>query len=213
MEYNTGRPSMVIPEYGRNIHKMIKHAMTIVNRDERNHCAWSIIRVMGDLNPHLRDVPDFQHKLWDQLFIMSGFGLDVDSTFQKPEPEQFQIPPKRMKYPERLREFRYYGKIIKDMINVAIDCTEEDKKEGLVYAIANTMKKSYLKWNKDTVEDSVIIDDLKKLSGDKLYLHSYAEPLINTENILNSNKKKNKNQSFYSSNNKKKRFNNGNGNI
>ncbi|XOD68053.1 MAG: DUF4290 domain-containing protein [Flavobacteriales bacterium Tduv] len=211
MEYNTGRSNMIIPEYGRNIHKMIKHAMTIADRDERNQSSWSIIRVMGDLNPHLRDVPDFQHKLWDQLFIMSDFLLDVDSPFQKPEPEQFQIPPKRMKYPERLREFRYYGKIVKDMIKVAIDCSEEDKKEGLIYAIANTMKKSYLKWNKETVEDSVIIEDLKKLSGDKLYLHAHGDSLINAENILNSNKKKN--QSFYSNNNKKKRFNNGNGNI
>ncbi|XCI74658.1 MAG: DUF4290 domain-containing protein [Flavobacteriales bacterium] len=211
MKYNTERPNMIIPEYGRNIHKMISHAIQINDRAERNYCAWSIIKVMGDLNPHLRDVPDFQHKLWDQLFIMSGFKLDVDSPFQRPEPNQFQVPPKKMVYPERLREFRYYGKIIKDLIRVAIDCTEEDKKEGLIYAIANTMKKSYLKWNKDTVEDDVIFDDLKKLSSDKLHLPIHKDPLIDIENVLNPTRRKNKNQVFYSNN--KKRFTNSNGNV
>lgn len=208
MEYNTERKNMVIPEYGRNIHKMIEYAITIEDRNERNKCAWGIIRVMGDLNPHLRDVPDFQHKLWDQLFIMSNFKLDVDSPFQKPE--QLKIPPKKMKYPERLKEFRYYGKIIKDLINIAINCLDEDKKEGLIYAIANTMKKSHFKWNKDTVQDNIIIDDLKKLSGYKLYLNSNNnDPLVNVEHILNYSKKRNKNHYYYI---KKKRYSN-NGHI
>lgn len=207
MEYNTDRLRMVIPEYGRNIHKMIRYAITITDRDKRNNCVWSIIRVMGDLNPHLRDVPDFQHKLWDQLFIMAKFELDVDSPFQKPEPKQFKVSPNKMEYPERLKEFRYYGKIIKDMINIAINCKKEDKKEGLIYAIANTMKKNYIKWNKDTIEDSIIFNDLKKISNGKLDIPIQRDPLIEVENIMNFMRKKNKSQFFYL-NNKKKRYNN-----
>lgn len=204
MEYNTERTNMIIPEYGRNIHKMIRFAITIKDRNKRNKCAWNIIKLMGDLNTYLRDVPDFQHKLWDQLFIMSNFELDVDSPFKKPEKFN-KTYPKKMHYPEQLKELRYYGKIIKDMIKVAIYCEKKDKKEGLIYAIANTMKKSHIKWNKETVNDSIIINDLKKLSKYRLHLNSYNDPLINTESIINHNKRKNKSQ-YYHQNNRRKRF-------
>lgn len=206
MEYNTERPKMIIPEYGRHIHNMIWHAVAIVDKNERNRCAWSIIKVMGDLNPHLRDVPDFQHKLWDQLFIMSDFKLKVDSPFSQPEPEQFQRPPRKISYPEYLLEVRYYGKIVRDMIAVVVGCSDSDKKEGLTYAIANTMKKNYIKWNKDTVEDSVIFEDLRKLSGGKIVVNKPSEPLILGDEILQNGKKRSKNGPHNNPHRKKKFF-------
>lgn len=205
MEYNIDRRKMIIPEYGRHIHTMIWNAMAIEDKNKRNNCAWSIIRVMGDLNPHLRDVPDFQHKLWDQLFIMSEFKLKVDSPFPQPNPEQFKRLPKNISYPQYLLEARYYGKIVRDMISVAAECSDPDKKEGLVYAIANTMKKNYIRWNKDTVEDSVVFADLQRLSMGKIVIQSPTYPLVEIEDILQSRKRKNKNnlhrkKSFFGSN-------------
>ena len=94
IEYNTERPKLIIPEYGRHMQKMVDQAIAIEDREERNKVAKSIISVMGNLNPHLRDVPDFQHKLWDQLFIISDFKLDVDSPYEKPSREELQEHPK-----------------------------------------------------------------------------------------------------------------------
>ena len=190
MEYNTDRPKLIIPEYGRNIHRMIYHALDIQDRKKRNEYALGIIKVMGNLNPHLRDVPDFQHKLWDQLFIMSEFKLDVDSPYPKPSPEEFQVPPKRVAYGTSLNQYRYYGKIIRDIIKVAIDIEDEDKREGLYYVIANTMKKNYLKWNKDTIEDETIFNDLLALSNGKIDLSKNKEPLLCIDDILNPLKKR-----------------------
>ena len=201
MEYNTERPKMIIPEYGRHIHNMIWYAISIEDKNERNRCTWGIIKIMGSLNPHLRDVPDFQHKLWDQLFIMSNFKLKVDSPFSQPEPEQFQHPPRSISYPEYLLEVRYYGKIIRDMISVAVGCSDPDKKEGLIYIIANTMKKNYIKWNKDTVEDSVIFEDLRKISKGKIIINIPSDPLIVSDEILQNVKRRNKNNPY-----RKKKF-------
>jgi hypothetical protein len=202
MEYNTERPIMTIPEYGRNIHKMVYHAVTIKDKKLRNKCALSIIKVMGYLYPHLRNIPDFQHKLWDQLFIMSNFRLNVDSEFKKLKKKDFNLPPKKMSYPDKLTEFRYYGRIIKDMIQFAITCKDIVKRRELIYIIANTMKKNYLKWNKNTVDDHVIIKDLEFLSNNKLTLNINELPLISIENIYLTNKKKNKNYHYY----KRKRY-------
>ena len=112
MIYNTQRPKLIIPEYGRNVQNMVDHAVSVEDREERNKVAHSIIDVMGNLNPHLRDVPDFKHKLWDHLFIMSDFKLDVDSPYPKPTPESFQEKPRRVTYPENGIRYRHYGRTI-----------------------------------------------------------------------------------------------------
>ena len=165
MQYNTLRKKLVIPEYGRHIQRMVDHCKTIEDRDERNDFAQAIISVMGNLNTHLRDISDFHHKLWDQLFIMAEFDLDVDSPFPIPTREQLMSKPNRVNYPSYIPRYRYYGKNIKKMIDVAISWEEGDEKMGLVKSIANQMKKSYLLWNKDTVDDKVIYKDLKDLSN------------------------------------------------
>ena len=189
LEYNSERTKLIIPEYGRHIQKMVEHAVAIEDEKERNKVAKSIIAVMGNMNPHLRDVPDFQHMLWDQLFIISDFKLDVDSPFPKPSREMLEERPERMTYPQNFPKYRFYGNNIKRMIDQANNWEEGPEKEGLVYTIANHMKKSYLSWNKDTVDDKVIFEHLKELSGGKINLKNRDEDLSEASELLRGNKK------------------------
>ncbi|WP_340065990.1 DUF4290 domain-containing protein [Ascidiimonas aurantiaca] len=184
LEYNTERPRLIIPEYGRHIQKMVDFAISIENREERNKVAQAIIGVMGNLNPHLRDVPDFQHKLWDQLFIMSNFQLDVDSPFPKPSKEMLEERPEKLDYPQNYPKYRFYGNNIKKMIDVANSWEEGDLKQALKYTIANHMKKSYLNWNKDTVEDEVIFKHLYELSDGRINLAKWDEDLTNSSELM-----------------------------
>ena len=168
MEYNTSLSKLIIPEYGRNVQKMVHSIIDIESKAKRNHQAKSIIEVMGNLNPHLRDVPDFKHKLWDHLFIMSEFNLDVDSPYEKPSKESFEEKPEPLKYSDNNIKLRHYGKILPLIIKRTIDLEEGEYKDLLVHTIANHMKKCYLTWNKSTVEDEVILKHLSQMSGDQL---------------------------------------------
>ena len=200
LEYNTERTKLIIPEYGRHIHKMIDQALACDNKDERNKMAKAIIGVMGNLNPHLRDVPDFQHKLWDQLFIMSDFELDVDTPYPLPSKEVFSQRPEKLDYPQNFPKYRFYGNNIKRMIDVATGWEEGEMKKQLVYVIANHMKKCFLNWNKDTVEDDVIYEHLLELSDGKLIVDSSNKPLSDSQNLI---KLTNKKFTKHSSKNKK----------
>lgn len=168
MEYNTDRPQLRIPEYGRNVHNMVRHCMSIDDKDKRNRVARSIIDVIGNLNPHLRDAPDFKHKLWDHLFVMSNFELDVDSPYPIPTPETFTEKPDLISYPQKSIRYRHYGNIVQNMVKYAIAMEDGDMKDAMVHSIAIQMKKSYLLWNKDTVDDAVIVQDLREMSGGAL---------------------------------------------
>ena len=163
MNYNTQLPHLIISEYGRNVQSMVEHCCTIENRDERNRCAKAIIQVMGQLNPHLRDIPDFTHKLWDHLLVISKFTLDVDSPYPKPSAETFETKPKNVPYPKGKIKYRHYGKIIEDIIEKAKDFKEGEEKDVLKRVVATQLKKSYLLWNKDTVLDEVIFKNLSEL--------------------------------------------------
>jgi hypothetical protein len=189
LEYNSERPHLIIPEYGRHLQKLIDQATAIEDREERNKAARYIISVMGSLNPHLRDVLDFQHKLWDQLFIMSDFRLDVDSPYPIPSKDILTQKPDRLKYPQNFPKYRFYGNNIKYMIDVANSWEESDLKNALVLVIANHMKKSYLSWNKDTVTDEIIFQHLFELSGGKIDLVKTKEELSNTHDLMKVNKK------------------------
>ena len=184
LEYNTERPKLIIPEYGRHFQKMVDHAVAIEDDAERNKVAKAIISVMGNLQPHLRDVPDFQHKLWDQLFIMSDFKLKVDSPFPLPSKEVLEQRPDPLEYPQNHPKYRFYGNNIKRMIDVAINWEEGDMRSGLEYAIANHMKKCYLNWNKDSVDDQVIFTHLLELSEGKIDLASRGEALTDSGQFL-----------------------------
>lgn len=168
MEYNTSLPHLIISEYGRNIQKMIDFAKTVKDREERNRVARAIIDVMGQLNPHLRDVTDFKHKLWDHLFIISEFKLDVDSPYPKPTPETFKTKPERVMYPSNDIRYKHYGKTVERIIAKAKEYPEGEERDALVEQIANLMKRSYLNWNRDSVNDEVIINQLDELSKGKL---------------------------------------------
>ncbi len=189
LEYNSQRSHLIIPEYGRHLQKLIDQATAIEDREERNKAARYIISVMGSLNPHLRDVLDFQHKLWDQLFIMSDFNLDVDSPYPIPSKDILTQKPDRLAYPQNFPKYRFYGNNIKYMIDVANSWEESELKSALVLVIANHMKKCYLSWNKDTVTDEVIFEHLMELSGGKLNLSKSNEELSNTQDLMKVNKK------------------------
>ena len=184
LQYNTERSMLAIPEYGRHIHKMIQQVLAEEDKEERNKQAQAIIGIMGNLNPHLRDVADFQHKLWDQLFIMSDFKLDVNAPFPKPDAEVLAAPPTPLAYPQSFPKYRFYGNNIKGMIDVIVEWEEGDLKQALVYVIANHMKKCFLNWNKDTVDDKVIFGHLAELSDGKIVINPEDEVLSASENLI-----------------------------
>lgn len=190
-DYNTKRIKMVLPEYGRSIHKMVDHMRAIEDRDERNHAAGTIITIMGNMNPHLRDIPDFKHKLWDHIFIMSDFDLDIDSPYPIPVRETFQEKPRKLPYPAQQIKFMHYGKTLENMIKKAIEFEEGPEKEHLIEILANHMKKSYLTWNRDSVSDETIFNNLRVLSGGKLVPREDLK-LVETKDVLGPKIKKKK---------------------
>ena len=168
LEYNSSRNKLVISEYGRHIQKLVEHALTLKDKEERQKMANGIIDIMGELNPQLRDVADFKHKLWDHLFVISNFELDVDSPYEKPIIEKLFEKPEPLAYPNSKIKYNHYGKVIELMIDEAIKMEDQELKSKLVIAIANQMKKSYVNWNLDTVVDEIILNQLTKLSKGKL---------------------------------------------
>lgn len=200
LEYNSEREKLIIPEYGRHIQKLVNHCVSLEESEQRNKMANAIIDVMGNLQPHLRDVPDFKHKLWDQLFIMSDFKLDAESPYPKPLQEELTAKPDALGYPKSASKYRFYGNNIQTMIDTALTWEDGEKRDALIFTIANHMKKCYLNWNKDTVEDGVIFEHLTELSDGKINLSQEKETLSETKSLLrskpkgNSGKKNQKNQ-------------------
>lgn len=172
MEYNTGRDQLIIPEYGRHVQKMVKHATGIKDTQKRKECVEAIIAFMGARNPHLRDIKDFTHKLWDHLFIMSNFEIDVESPYPKPEREKLEAKPEKMPYPKIKIKFPFYGINIEKMIAHACEMPDGELKEIMAGMIANHMKKDYLSWNKAFVDEDTIFNHLKQLSDGKLKTHT-----------------------------------------
>jgi hypothetical protein len=203
MEYNTDLPHLIISEYGRNIQKMIDFAVTVEDREERNRVAQAIINVMGQLNPHLRDVTDFKHKLWDHIFIISDFKLDVDSPYPMPTRETFQTKPEIVPYPSDSIRYKHYGKTVEALIVKAKEYPEGEEKNALVEQIANLMKRSYLNWNRDSVNDEVILEQLNELSKGQLKLAN-PSALRSTQNLVSRPPQQNRDRDR-----DKKRTNNG----
>ncbi len=183
LEYNTDRPPMLIPEYGRNVQKMVGHAITITDRELRNKVAQAIIKVMGELNPHLRDVEEYKPKLWTHLFIMSEFKLDVDSPYPIPKPEQLAEKPKIVPYPQSPVKYGHYGKTIERLIEKACEMEDEGERIALTKTIASVMKRFHLTYNTNTIEDEIVADHLKRLSNGKLILTDLSF-LPNTNEVL-----------------------------
>ena len=184
LEYNSDRPLMIIPEYGRHIQKLVDHCVALESDEERKKMADAIVDVMGNLQPHLRDVPDFKHKLWDQLFIMSKFKLDVEAPYGKPDKVELESKPEPLAYPKLSSRYRFYGNNIQTMIKVALSWEEGELRTALIFNIANHMKKCYLNWNKDTVDDAVIFKHLKDLSNGEIDLIESDEVLSPSSSLL-----------------------------
>jgi hypothetical protein len=216
LEYNTERNQLNIPEYGRHIQKLVEHCKTLPTKEERNRMANAIVGVMGNLNPHLRDIEDFQHKLWDQLFVIAGFDIDVDSPYPIPNEEVLNAHPDRMPYPQKSPKYRFYGNNIQGMIDVALGWEKGEKREALTFIIANHMKKSFLNWNKDSVDDSVIFKHLFEMSGGEINLAAKDEDLLESKALIYRNtsthRSNNNNNNSRRSNGKKSNHRNNNNN-
>lgn len=176
-DYNTTRPRLLMAEYGRNVQNMINYVLTLEDKEERNKYAQAVIELMGQLNPHLRDVTDFKHKLWDHLFIISDFALDVESPFPVPSKESIYAKPHPLKYPSNHIKFKHYGKTLEYMIEKARILPESERKTQFVNSLASFMKMSYIGWNKDTVSDETIVSDLSDLSNHELNVEETAQAL------------------------------------
>lgn len=190
MEYNTSRNKLVLPEYGRNIQKMVKLTKAEPDKEKKEKMIQAIIAIMGNMNPHLRDIPDFKHKLWDHLAIISEFDLDLNSPYELPEIETLNAKPEKVPYNTKNAKFKHYGQTIEKMVKVAVDMEDGELKNILIQLIANHMKKSYLTWNKEAVADEHIFKDLKTLSEGKIDLNTEGTILRETKDILAKNKRK-----------------------
>lgn len=171
MEYNTTRNHLIMKEYGRNIQKMIEFVLQIEDRDERQSNVMSLIELMGTLNPHLRNVEDFRHKLWDHLFLISDFKLDVDSPYPIPTRETLKTKPERLPYPKKYPRNRHFGKNLEMVIDKAIKEENPEKKEGFTQCVGNYMKLAYSNWHKESVHDDAIKTELHNITNGQLEFH------------------------------------------
>lgn len=197
MIYNTQRKKLPIPEYGRHIQQMVDYCKTIVDKEKRNLHAQHIIYLMGIINPHLRDVYDFHHKLWDQLYIMADFDLDVEFPYSLIQKADIYKKPQRLNYFQEEYSHKYYGKTIRKMILKATEWEDKKTKDILLQALANQMKKAYLNYNRNQVEDIIIFQHIEEISEKKIKANEIKFSLIPTSVInlhssLNKNKRNNK---------------------
>ncbi|NRF40318.1 DUF4290 domain-containing protein [Pedobacter foliorum] len=209
-DYNTTRNELILAEYGRNVQNMVKYIIELPDREERNKYAQAVIDLMGFLNPHLRDVADFKHKLWDHLHIISGYKIDVDSPYPKPTPEAALIKPDHIGYPQQRIKYKHYGKTVEVMIEKAIAVDEPERRAAMVQGIANFMKMAYVTWNKDSVADETIFKNLRELSAGQLEL----DENVNLNKVefkpVVSRPSNNNNRGRQNNNNNKGRQNNNN---
>jgi len=206
MEYNTQRKKMELPEYGRSVQNMVDHALTIEDREERQRCANTIVNIMGSMFPHLRDVPDFKHKLWDHLAVMSDFRLDIDYPFEVVKKEDMQVKPEKVPYANGAIRFRHYGRILEGLIKKASAIEDEEERNALVKILAVQMKKNLVNANKDGVDDQRIVDDLRAYSNGMIDLK--VEDLAVNEpqpSFYNGNQRKQNFQRRQQNNNQRKR--------
>lgn len=190
MDYPTLQGKLIMPEYGRNVQQMVKHAMTIEDREERTRCVHTIISIMGNLFPYLRDVNDFKHKLWDHLAIMSDFQLDIDFPYEIVTAETLYTRPDPIPYQSSRMHYQHYGRTLERMIERVADYEEGEERTELIRLIANQMKKCFLAWNKEVVDNRKIFEDLRELSNGKLDFTDDSFRLVETKDVLYNKKNK-----------------------
>lgn len=176
MEYNTTRNYLIMREYGRHIQKMVEYLLTIEDKETRQRNAMAVIELMGTLNPHLRNVEDFRHKLWDHLFLISDFKLEVDSPYPIPTRETLKAKPDRLPYPKKYPSHRHFGKNLELIIEKALKEPDPEKREGFAHCIGNYMKLAYNNWHKENVHDDMVRAELAAITGNQLAItHNYQQ--------------------------------------
>lgn len=168
MEYNTTRNHLSMREYGRHIQRMVEYLLSLEDREKRQQQANVVIELMGFLNPHLKNVEDFRHKLWDHLFYISDFKLDVDSPYPVPQRETYKAKPDPLPYPKRHPRYSHLGKNLEMVIDKALKEEDQEKKAGFAHAIAYYMKLAYSNWHKELVHDDAIRSELDNITGGEL---------------------------------------------
>lgn len=206
MQYNTQQKRMPLPEYGRSIQNMVNHALSLQDPAERQRCANTIINIMGGMFPHLRDVPDFKHKLWDHLAIMSDFKLDIKYPYEVIRKDNLITKPEVIPYPSTKIRYRHYGRTLEVLIKKACEFPEGDEKRNLTALICNHMKKDYMAWNKDTVEDSRIAADLAEYSNGKLQMTEDIVRLMSARLAQNYRPRVQNNNGKGSNNNPRRKY-------
>lgn len=207
MDYNTQRNMLYLPEYGRLVQSLVDYCKTLKTKEERTEAAKTLATFIAQRNPHVHEDDD-DKKIWDHLFILANYDLDIDCPYPMPEREEMKKSPKKLQYPSYADEYKFYGKSILQLIARAIDLPEGEEKEALVEVIANNMKKSYNVYNKEHVQDAVIIKHLKALSHDKLNL-SGIESLEKSKLYYSTTNHRHKmNRGNNNNNNQQKRRNN-----
>lgn len=191
MEYNTERNHLIIREYGRNVQKMIEYLLSIEDKEKRQRNTEAVIELMGMLNPHLRNVEDFRHKLWDHLFLISDFKLDVTSPYPIPEKGSLHRKPDPLPYPETHPRHRHLGKNLETVIEKALKEEDKDIRDGLTQYIGNYMKLAYTNWHKENIHDDMITAELAEITGGKLnYENDHSIPVIQESFRPNNNNKR-----------------------
>ena len=194
MEYNTQQRKLPLPEYGRSVQNMVDHALTIENREERQRCANTIIKIMGGMFPYLRDESDNNQKLWDHLAIMSDFKLDIDYPVEVVKKESLEVKPERIVYPKHTYRFRHYGQYMQTLVKKASEYEEGEEKKQLVNLIANQMRKDFQNWNKDQIDTQKIADDLMTLSDGMLKVNPEDIHLVEQRSFMPRRRQNNNNQ-------------------
>ena len=187
LSYNTQKKKLILPEYGRNVHRMIEYCMSLEDRDERTRCANAIVNIMGNLFPHLRDVDDFKHKLWDHLAIMSDFKLDIDYPYEVIKKENLNDKPDCVPYTNSSMHYRHYGKLLEKMLQKWQEMPEGEEKDRLIVYLANHMKKALTAWNKEAVDDEKILKDIME------YTHHEVPLTLDQLHLKDNVQRKNKN--------------------
>ena len=217
MEYNSQREKLILHEFGRNIQNMVNYTITIEDRAERTRAAKTIIQIMAQNTPSLnKDQEDFYHMLWDHLHVISKFRMDVDSPYEKPKPEDLVKEKKKLNYPHKRIKYKHYGKNVEHFIDKARNTTDPEMKDKFIEALANMMKKAYLSWNRDSVNDELIKDHLAEMSNGELIITD-KHRISSTTEILGNNNQRTKNKfqqkKFHKNNNKHNNQNNNNRNF
>lgn len=187
MQYNTQRAKLIISEYGRNIQEMAELACEIKDREERNRAAKSIIQLMAIMTPQVRDEENYERKLWDHLHTIAHFELDVDCPYPMPDPGAIKPKGKKPNYPKRKMRYAHYGNIVEGFIKKGSELEEGEEKDALTEIVANMMKRNYLNWNRDSVNDEMIKEQLVDLSAGKMKVRENFR-LMSTSEILQQNK-------------------------